>query len=149
MSVPIAVVGWMPKIRISRGVISEPPPMPVIPTSTPMPNPKRTIAGSMISCTAPRGVLIDFPDLLGRERGVRQDTKDVRLDSRPRPLLRRAADDRAARSRGLRARGDRPRRPLRLRQVDAAGIDLRATGADRGDGHRGKCRHRRRTPGTL
>ena len=47
MSVPIAVVGEIPKIRISSGVISEPPPMPVIPTSTPMPNPKRTIAGSM------------------------------------------------------------------------------------------------------
>src|SRR4051812_11041319 len=49
MSVPIAVVGWIPKMRISSGVISEPPPMPVIPTSTPMPNPKRTIAGSMVS----------------------------------------------------------------------------------------------------
>ncbi len=47
MSVPIAVVGWIPKIRISSGVISEPPPMPVMPTSTPMPNPKRMIAGSM------------------------------------------------------------------------------------------------------
>src|SRR3954454_13093203 len=53
MSVPIAVVGWMPKMRISSGVISEPPPMPVIPTSTPMPNPKRTIAGSMVrSCSS-------------------------------------------------------------------------------------------------
>src|SRR5882672_11994257 len=97
MSVPIAVVGWIPKIRISSGVINEPPPMPVIPTSTPMPNPKRTIAGSMVSCAAPRGVLIDFPDLLGQERGVRQDTKDVRLNSWPRPRLRRAANDRATR----------------------------------------------------
>src|ERR1700679_967206 len=75
MSVPIAVVGWIPKIRISSGVISEPPPMPVIPTRTPMPNPKRTIAGSMVFCAAPRGALIDFPYPLGRERGVRQDIR--------------------------------------------------------------------------
>src|SRR5215211_6650005 len=47
MSVPIAVVGEIPKIRISSGVISEPPPMPVAPTSTPTPSPKRTIAGSI------------------------------------------------------------------------------------------------------
>src|SRR6187455_2831883 len=72
MSVPIAVVGWIPKIRISSGVISDPPPMPVIPTSTPMPNPKRTIAGSMISsCSA---LDLDFPDRVGQECGVRQDT---------------------------------------------------------------------------
>src|ERR1700710_2690451 len=144
MSVPIAVVGWIPKIRISSGVISDPPPMPVMPTSTPMPNPKRTIAGSMGSCAAPRGVLIDFPDLLGQERGVRQDTKNVRLDSRPRPLLRRAAPDRAARSRGRRARGGRSRRALGLRQVDAAGADLRAArpglGHDRGRRRRDRQR---------
>src|SRR4051794_37662941 len=74
MSVPIAVVGWMPKMRISSGVISEPPPMPVIPTSTPMPNPKRTIAGSIDrSCSALTD--FDFPDLLGQECGVRQDTR--------------------------------------------------------------------------
>ena len=30
MSVPIAVTGWIPKIRISIGVISEAPPIPVI-----------------------------------------------------------------------------------------------------------------------
>src|ERR1700759_4920919 len=47
MSVPIAVDGLVPKIRIRSGVINEPPPMPVIPTRTPMPNPKATIAGSM------------------------------------------------------------------------------------------------------
>ena len=35
---------------------------------------------------------------------MRQDTRDGRLDSRPRPLLRRAANDRAARPRGRRAR---------------------------------------------
>ena len=72
MSVPIAVVGWIPKIRISSGVISEPPPMPVMPTSTPMPKPKMMIAGST-ECRA--GSLIDFPDYFGQEHGVRQDTK--------------------------------------------------------------------------
>src|SRR3954452_1972336 len=75
MSVPIAVVGCVLKIRISSGVISDPPPMPVMPTSTPMPNPKRTIAGS-IWWSARLG-LIDFPDLLGQEHAVRQDTKMV------------------------------------------------------------------------
>src|ERR1700749_1909611 len=74
MSVPIAVVGWIPKIRISSGVISEPPPMPVMPTSTPMPNPKRTIAGSILVPRAPHHPDFDFPDLLGQECGVRQDT---------------------------------------------------------------------------
>ncbi len=53
MSVPIAVVGWIPKIRISIGVISDPPPIPVMPTSTPMPSPKKTIAGSIFGI--PRG----------------------------------------------------------------------------------------------
>src|SRR3954447_26812612 len=74
MSVPIAVVGWMPKMRISSGVIREPQPMPVMPTSTPMPNPKRTIAGSMVVPRAPHNPDFDFPDLLGQECGVRQDT---------------------------------------------------------------------------
>ena len=44
--------------------------MPVIPTSTPIPNPKRTIAGSMVSCAVPRGVLIDFPDLWSGARSA-------------------------------------------------------------------------------
>src|SRR3954447_934033 len=62
MSVPIAVVGWIPKIRISNGVISEPPPMPVMPTRTPMPNPKRTIAGSIVrSC---RSALVQISTFL-------------------------------------------------------------------------------------
>src|SRR3954453_1943159 len=75
MSVPIAVVGWIPKIRISSGVIRLPPPMPVIPTSTPMPNPKRTIAGSMIALGFRTCTDFDFPDLLGQECGVRQDIR--------------------------------------------------------------------------
>jgi hypothetical protein len=47
MSVPIAVTGLIPKIRISSGVIREPPPIPVSPTRKPTPKPKKTIAGSI------------------------------------------------------------------------------------------------------
>src|SRR4051794_25560343 len=86
MSVPIAVVGWIPKIRINRGVISEPPPMPVMPTSTPMPNPKRTIAGSMMVPWAPHNPDFDFPDLLGQECGVRQDTSMKPESGQPQTL---------------------------------------------------------------
>jgi NitT/TauT family transport system ATP-binding protein len=46
--------------------------MPVMPTIAPIPKPKITIAGSIPKF--PRPVLIDFPDLFGQERGVRQDT---------------------------------------------------------------------------
>src|SRR6266511_5539586 len=47
MSVPIAVTGEMPKTRISSGVISDAPPMPVMPTRRPMPKPNTTIVGSI------------------------------------------------------------------------------------------------------
>ena len=36
---PIATVGLKPKRKTSIGVISEPPPIPVMPTSTPMNSP--------------------------------------------------------------------------------------------------------------
>jgi NitT/TauT family transport system ATP-binding protein len=50
--------------------------MPVMPTIAPMPKPKITIAGSIAKKHSRRKKgLIDFPDLLGQERGVRQDTK--------------------------------------------------------------------------
>ncbi len=39
---PTAVFGLKPKIRISIGVISEPPPMPVMPTSVPTARPAIT-----------------------------------------------------------------------------------------------------------
>jgi ABC-type nitrate/sulfonate/bicarbonate transport system ATPase subunit len=39
-----------------------------------MPNPKRTIAGSIVVPRAPHNPDFDFPDLLGQECGVRQDT---------------------------------------------------------------------------
>src|SRR3954454_7564798 len=45
-SVPTATTGFVPIATIRRGVISEPPPMPVSPTSMPPPNPNRTISGS-------------------------------------------------------------------------------------------------------
>src|SRR3954452_10316963 len=45
-SVPTATTGLVPIATIRRGVISEPPPMPVSPTSMPTPNPNRTISGS-------------------------------------------------------------------------------------------------------
>src|SRR5215211_1914422 len=47
MSVPTAVTGWIPNSRIRRGVIRDPPPIPVMPMSSPIPNPKMTIIGSM------------------------------------------------------------------------------------------------------
>src|SRR5215213_6740105 len=127
MSVPIAVTGLIPNRKISSGVISVPPPMPVMPTSAPMPKPKMTIAGSMPPCH-PHLVLLDFPDHFGWEYGLRQDTSDERLDWRGFALLRRPAHDRGARPRGRAAGRRRLGRPLRLRQVDLAGADLRLAG---------------------
>src|SRR4030088_1807292 len=43
----MATVGWMPAKMTSSGVIREPPPMPVMPISTPTPSPKTMISGSM------------------------------------------------------------------------------------------------------
>ena len=40
MSVPIAVVGGTPKRKTRSGVISDPPPIPVIPTSSPVRRPR-------------------------------------------------------------------------------------------------------------
>jgi hypothetical protein len=42
MSVPTASVGLKPKTITRIGVISDPPPMPVMPTRAPMSNPVRT-----------------------------------------------------------------------------------------------------------
>jgi hypothetical protein len=39
MSVPIATLGLNPNTKISSGVISEPPPIPVSPTSVPISRP--------------------------------------------------------------------------------------------------------------
>ena len=53
MSVPIAVAGGMPKRKTRIGVIREPPPMPVIPTSTPVKRPTR--AYSQFTAAEPTG----------------------------------------------------------------------------------------------
>src|SRR3954465_11416972 len=45
-SVPTATTGLVPITTIRSGVMSEPPPMPVSPTSMPTPSPNRTISGS-------------------------------------------------------------------------------------------------------
>jgi hypothetical protein len=41
-SVPTAVAGCTPNSKISNGVINEPPPTPVMPTSKPTQKPDRT-----------------------------------------------------------------------------------------------------------
>jgi hypothetical protein len=46
-SVPIAVVGATPKIRIRSGAISDPPPTPVTPTRRPTRNPESAWAKSI------------------------------------------------------------------------------------------------------
>src|SRR3954447_26726417 len=56
MSVPIAVVGLIPKRRTSRGVIRDPPPIPVIPTRKPTPKPKKMMAGSIVLVTGATGL---------------------------------------------------------------------------------------------
>ena len=53
MSVPTAVFGSKPKIRISIGVISEPPPIPVMPTSVPTARPAITNCQVMPAWTRP------------------------------------------------------------------------------------------------
>ena len=54
MSVPIATVGLKPKTRISIGVISEPPPMPVMPTRRPTRRPATDSFQSTYSTPTPR-----------------------------------------------------------------------------------------------
>src|SRR3954451_19081696 len=61
MSVPTAVTGWIPNSRMRRGVIRDPPPIPVMPMSMPIPNPKMTIIGSMSRVSdAPSGLFQPF-----------------------------------------------------------------------------------------
>ena len=43
---PIAVAGLKPKKKMRMGVINEPPPIPVMPTSKPVINPAATSLGS-------------------------------------------------------------------------------------------------------
>src|SRR6266536_4947161 len=46
-SVPTAVAGWIPNKRMSSGVMSDPPPTPVIPTNRPPKNPHTEYSGSI------------------------------------------------------------------------------------------------------
>ena len=48
-SVPTAVAGWTPNNRIISGVMSDPPPTPVIPTSRPPTNPQIEYNGAIAS----------------------------------------------------------------------------------------------------
>jgi hypothetical protein len=54
MSVPIATEGLKLKRKMRIGVISEPPPIPVIPTRTPMRRPAKASRGSF-TCSGARG----------------------------------------------------------------------------------------------
>src|SRR3954453_1488921 len=47
MSVPMATLGFVPMKRTSSGVMSGPPPMPVMPIRMPTPRPKTMTSGSM------------------------------------------------------------------------------------------------------
>jgi hypothetical protein len=52
MSVPIAVDGGIPKRKTRMGVMSDPPPMPVIPTRSPVSSPASVnchVTGSPLS----------------------------------------------------------------------------------------------------
>ena len=51
MSVPIAVDGGIPKRKTRIGVMSDPPPIPVIPTSKPVKSPATMNSQSMLGLT--------------------------------------------------------------------------------------------------
>ena len=119
--------------------------MPVIPTSTPMPNPKRTIAGSIVSSAFRAGYLSTFLTFLVRSaecaripgmsvsiRGLGHSYGELRHDRAARPRGRATHEVR------------RPGRALRLRQVDAAGADLRPARAERRRRSRSAARRARR-----
>src|SRR3954462_12431463 len=67
----MATTGLVPSTRISSGVMIEPPPMPVVPTSTPTPRPNSRTIGSMRVSTIPdrlsgllvQRVFVDRPHL--------------------------------------------------------------------------------------
>src|SRR6266536_418123 len=63
MSVPIAVTGAVPTTRIRSGVMSDAPPIPVMPTSAPMPRPSAMTTGSITERWPPFEVL----DRVGRK----------------------------------------------------------------------------------
>src|SRR5947209_10397784 len=66
----------MPAKMISSGVIREPPPIPVIPISTPTPRPKTMINGSMgarlrLAVQAALGLVLPRPASLASRPGLR------------------------------------------------------------------------------
>src|SRR5436190_3522611 len=71
----MATVGWIPAKMIRSGVISEPPPMPVMPISTPTPSPKTMISGSMAAASplavqAALGLVLPRPAALAAGAGI-------------------------------------------------------------------------------
>src|SRR2546430_7859481 len=80
----MATVGWIPAKMISSGVIREPPPMPVMPISTPTPSPKTMISGSMATCLslsvqAALGLVLPRPAALAAGARVRARCASDRL----------------------------------------------------------------------
>src|ERR1700748_1920638 len=61
----------MPNTRISSGVISEPPPIPVVPTRIPTPKPKTISQGSMSDVQAALGLRQPGPAALAAGAGRR------------------------------------------------------------------------------
>src|SRR5687768_14899237 len=82
MSVPIAIDGLKPKNRTRSGVISEPPPIPVTPTRSPISRPARESFQSMTA--GPRGRGSALAGRLGRQQDlfqrVRAEAEAERLD---------------------------------------------------------------------
>src|SRR5690349_10091207 len=80
----MATVGWIPAKMISSGVIREPPPMPVMPISTPTPSPKTMISGSMatplsLSVQAALGLVLPRPAAFTAGSGLRAGSAADRL----------------------------------------------------------------------
>ena len=99
MSVPTAVFGSKPKSRISIGVINEPPPIPVMPTSTPI------IRPAMLNCQVMRAGATGRRRTAARAAGSRACTPRSRCRNRCTP---RAAPAPRRGCRGRRRAAPRP-----------------------------------------
>src|SRR3954451_15765073 len=87
----MATTGLVPSTRIRSGVMIDPPPMPVVPTSTPTPRPNSRTSGSMWVSTIPDRV----SRFLGRER-VLVDGPHLPRDRVPGELRRASQRELAA-----------------------------------------------------
>ena len=67
---PTAVAGCTPNSRISSGVINEPPPIPVIPTSRPTQKPDSEYSGS-IGAKESSNLFYDLSDLDHIDQSIR------------------------------------------------------------------------------